>query len=44
MGVGVRVGKMWLRDMVQIVEECVKQLPEATFIDGGGWTMDLFEY
>jgi len=30
-------------DYVRIVAECAQQFPDATFIDGGGWTMDLFE-
>ena len=30
-------------DYVRLVEECAKNNPDAAFIDGAGWTMDLFE-
>ena len=31
------------KDYVRMAAECAQQFPDATFIDGGGWTMDLFE-
>ena len=42
LGCSLHDGKS-VEEYVHIVEECAKQSPEATFIDGGGWTMDLFE-
>ncbi|MDA7696831.1 amidohydrolase [Porticoccaceae bacterium] len=42
LGCSLHDGKS-VEDYVLIVKECAQQSPEATFIDGGGWTMDLFE-
>jgi len=42
LGCSLHDGKS-VEEYVRIVEECAKRSPEATFIDGGGWTMDLFE-
>jgi len=42
LGCSLHDGKS-VEDYVRIVNECAQQAPEATFIDGGGWTMDLFE-
>ena len=42
LGCSLHDGKS-VEEYVHIVEECAKQSSEATFIDGGGWTMDLFE-
>ncbi|MDA7768524.1 amidohydrolase [Porticoccaceae bacterium] len=42
LGCSLHDGKS-VEDYVLIVKECAQQSPEASFIDGGGWTMDLFE-
>lgn len=42
LGCSLHDGKS-VEDYVLILKECAQQSPEATFIDGGGWTMDLFE-
>ena len=42
LGCSLHDGKS-VEDYVLIVKECAQQSPEATFIDVGGWTMDLFE-
>ncbi len=31
------------KDYVRLVAECAQQSPDVAFIDGGGWTMDVFE-
>lgn len=31
------------KDYVRLVAKCAQQSPEVAFIDGGGWTMDVFE-
>mgnify|MGYP001295322695 CR=1 FL=1 len=32
-----------VEDYVKLVAQCAEDSPEAPFIDGGGWTMDLFK-
>lgn len=32
-----------VEDYVRLVSDCAKNSPDAPFIDGGGWTMDIFQ-
>ena len=35
-------GATSIADYLKVLESCDRSFPESTFVDGGGWTMDLF--
>ena len=35
-------GATSISDYLKVLEYCDRSFPESTFVDGGGWTMDLF--
>ena len=35
-------GATSIAEYLEVLESCDRSFPESTFVDGGGWTMDLF--
>ena len=35
-------GATSIAEYLKVLETCDHSFPESTFVDGGGWTMDLF--
>ena len=35
-------GSTSIAEYLKVLEDCDRSFPESTFVDGGGWTMDLF--
>ena len=35
-------GSTSIAEYLKVLENCDRSFPESTFVDGGGWTMDLF--